>query len=104
MNGRAPNGRYIGSGSEQSESDSQETTQHVDDLMYNPNNANGVGDHRLSVIPEYMEGGELAPPLPPPPQSPLRGGGAGGMVMGGRGGDMAVPAYTDSDSEVSRDI
>lgn len=53
-------GRYVSSESEQSESDSQGTTQHADDWMFN-NNAGSHGEHRLSVIPEHTEGVESVP-------------------------------------------
>ena len=130
MNGRAMNGRYLGSGSEVSESDSQGTTQPVEDWMYN--SSGGVGglggtggggggggptgggmDNRLSVIPEGMEAG-LPPPLShqhteggggssssaPSPGGVVGRGGGGG---GGGGGRVTVPIYMhpqDSDSEV----
>ena len=101
MNGRVVNGRYISSESEQSESDSQGTTQRVDDWMYDPhNNAISHGEHRLSVIPEHTEGMENSPPRhlsanSSPPGSPLAGGVA-----------MTVPVYMhqqpESDSEARR--
>lgn len=103
MNGRALNGRYIGSESEHSESDSQGTTQQVDDWMYNPNNPGGHPEHRLSVIPEHMEGVvEMSPrhlgsarssPDPPLPRG----------TRGRTGMSFTVPVYMhqqDSDSEV----
>ena len=107
MNGRALNGRYLGSESEQSESDSQGTTQPVEDWMYNSNNVGNHGEHRLSVIPEHMEGLEDMAThqveellsLPGPMDSI-----AGGVAMGRRGMNMMVPVYMhtqDSDSEVS---
>ena len=110
MNGRALNGRYtVGSESEHSGSDSQGTTQHVDEWMYNPNHHAGGnrGDHRLSVIPEHIEGAEHT--------GNLRGG-RGGLGVGGlrsdssdvgsasTNGRMVMTIYVhpqDSDAEVS---
>jgi hypothetical protein len=106
MNGRAMNGRYIGSESEHSESDSQGTTQHVDDMMYSPG---GHIDNRLSVIPEHMEGAVEVSPMQlgnrrssPPVQQLTRG--PRGMAAGRTGMSFTVPVYMhsqDSDSEVT---
>lgn len=91
MNGRVlGGGRYVvSSESEHSESDSQGTTQHVDEWMYNPNSS---GDHhRLSVIPEHLEGVVEGSP------------GTRGVAVGRGGVNMVVPVYVhaqDSDSEV----
>ncbi len=89
MNGRGLNGRYMSSESEQSESDSQGTTQHVEDWMYNSSSGGGGGgvagggvaaggqggEYRLSVIPEHVEGAEnLASVVPPQQQQEGVGG------------------------------
>ena len=124
MNGRGLNGRYMSSESDRSESDSQGTTQHVEDWMYNAGGG-GIGgaagggggaggqqgDHRLSVIPEHIEGAETVPlphqlaavgvgssPSPPLPPS-MRGVAS----LERRGMNITVPVYMhaqDSDSEV----
>jgi len=108
------NGRYvINSESEQSESDSQGTTQHVDDLIYDPSHHPGNHtDHRLSVIPEHIEGdhhggisrGSRGTGLP---GLGLGGGGMANVEMASSspapGGLMTVPVYVhpqDSDVEV----
>ena len=104
--GRALNGRYVSSESEHSESDSQGTTQHVDDWMFNSNHPSGHPEHRLSIIPEHIEGvdptslppapsGDLSMTIPPPLHQ--RGG------VGRAGMNVMVPVYMhaqDSDSEV----
>lgn len=107
MNRRAMNGRYLGSESEHSESDSQGTTQHVDDWMYNPNNPGGHAEHRLSVIPEHMEGGAAEMPPRQPCVGSERSSPAPPMPRGSRAGrtgmSFTVPVYMhaqDSDSEV----
>ena len=112
LNGRAASGRYvINSESEHSESDSQGTTQHADDLMYDPSHhTSGHGDHRLSVIPEHIEGAEHMGNV-----RGSRGGGMAGLVGGvsdietasspAPSGLITVPVYVhpqDSDVEVSR--
>ena len=115
LNFRTLNGRYvINSESDHSESDSQGTTQHVDDLIYDPtHHAGNHVEHRLSVIPEHIEGDHHGGILRGSQQAGLPGlgvGGEGGVASVDMassspvpGGLITVPVYVhpqDSDVEV----
>lgn len=86
LNGRSLNGRYVlNSESEHSESDSLGGSQVAEDQMYDHTHhaVGNHGDHRLSVIPEHIEGEHGAN---------LRGSRVGGFLGSGGGGAMVADA------------